>query len=83
MATMNISLPDPMREWVEQQIASGLFANNSDYVRDLIRKDQLQAVKLQALQRAITDGLESGDAGELDMAVIKKKARKQAKSKAR
>ncbi len=83
MATMNISLPDPMREWVEQQIASGLFANNSDYVRDLIRKDQLQAVKLQALQRAITDGLESGDAGELDMAVIKKKAHKQAKSKAR
>ncbi len=83
MATMNISLPDPMREWVEHQIASGLYANNSDYVRDLIRKDQLQAVKLQALQRAITDGLESGDAGKLDMAVIKKKARNQAKSKAR
>ncbi len=38
MATMNISLPDPMREWVESRIDTGLYSNNSDYVRDLIRK---------------------------------------------
>ena len=64
MATINISLPDPMRDWVESQIESGLYANNSDYVRDLIRKDQLRLQRQQAMQQAITQGLESGEPGE-------------------
>lgn len=78
MATMNISLPDPMRDWVESQTSSGQYANNSDYVRDLIRRDQQRAAKLEALQDAITKGIESGSAGELDMDAIKRKARQQA-----
>lgn len=78
MATMNISLPDPMRDWVEAQLASGLYANNSDYVRDLIRKDQVRAQKQVALQQAITAGLESGDVGVLDMQAIKQQARAKA-----
>lgn len=60
MATMNISLPDQMRDWVELQIDSGLYANNSDYVRDLIRKDQQRHQKIQAMQHAIDEGLQSG-----------------------
>lgn len=76
MATMNISLPDPMREWVESQIEGGQYSNNSDYVRDLIRKDRQRAEKLQALQEAITKGFESGDAGLLDMDEIRQEARK-------
>ena len=40
MGTMNISLPDPMKSWVEDQAKSGRYANSSDYVRDLIRRDQ-------------------------------------------
>ena len=60
MATMNISLPDPMRDWVEKQINAGQYSSNSDYVRDLIRRDQQQREKHVALQRAITEGLESG-----------------------
>lgn len=75
MATMNISLPDPMRDWVKSQIEGGQYANNSDYVRDLIRKDQQRANKLEVLQAAITAGIESGDAGELDMQKIKQLAR--------
>ena len=78
MATMNISLPDPMRDWVEKQLESGLYANNSDYIRDLIRKDQQRAEKLAVLQQAITAGLESGDAGVLDMQAIKQRARAKA-----
>lgn len=78
MATMNISLPDPMRDWVEMQIEGGQYANNSDYVRDLIRKDQQRNSKIQALKSAITAGIESGDAGALDVSVIKKKARQKA-----
>ena len=57
MATMNVSLPDPMREWVEEQVRSGTYANASDYIRDLIRHDQERRTELES---AIREGLESG-----------------------
>lgn len=60
MATMNVSLPDPMKEWVEAQTKTGRYSNASDYVRDLIRRDQERADKLDELQRLVTEGLESG-----------------------
>ena len=82
MATMNISLPDSMRNWVEAQLETGLYANNSDYIRDLIRKDQQRAEKMALLQQAITAGLDSEDAGALDMQAIKKQARAKAGLKA-
>ncbi|MDD5274146.1 MAG: hypothetical protein PHU14_15695 [Methylovulum sp.] len=37
---MNISIPDPMKNWVQSQVETGVYANSSDYMRDLIRKDQ-------------------------------------------
>jgi antitoxin ParD1/3/4 len=36
---MNVSLPDEMKDWAESQTAEGKYANVSDYVRDLIRRD--------------------------------------------
>lgn len=60
MATMNVSLPDPMKDWVEAQTATGRYSNASDYVRDLIRRDQERVAKLAELQQFITEGLESG-----------------------
>ena len=75
---MNISLPDPMREWVETKTKSGQYSNNSDYVRDLIRKDQERGNKIKALQAAIDQGLASGSAGPLDMNKVKQKAKQQA-----
>ncbi|WP_417828424.1 type II toxin-antitoxin system ParD family antitoxin [Thalassospira sp.] len=57
MATMNVSLPDLMREWVEAQIDQGEYASSSDYIRDLIRQDQRRQKLLQA---ALTNGLNSG-----------------------
>ena len=67
MATMNISLPDPMRDWVQTQIQAGKYSSSSDYVRDLIRQDQERRDKIAALQRAITEGLESGVAEDFDL----------------
>ncbi|MGO4831380.1 type II toxin-antitoxin system ParD family antitoxin [Rhizobiaceae sp. 2RAB30] len=61
MATMNISLPDPMKKWVEAQTETGRYANASDYVRDLIRRDQERNDKIAAMQRFVDDGLRSGD----------------------
>ena len=69
MATMNVSLPDQMKDWVEQQSASGRFSNASDYVRDLIRRDQQQAAKIAHIQRLVDDGIASGQ-GQRSMAEI-------------
>ena len=49
MATMNISLPDEMKEWVEEQAATGRFANVSDYVRDVLRRERGVVARLQGL----------------------------------
>lgn len=60
MATMNISLPDPMKIWVEEQTGTGRYSNVSDYVRDLIRREQERGGKIAAMQRAVDEGRASG-----------------------
>jgi antitoxin ParD1/3/4 len=83
MATMNVSLPDTLKAWVEAQAATGRFSNASDYVRDLIRRDQERANKLDALQRLISDGLESGESEPLDVAAFLKGMRAKHESEKR
>ncbi|WP_298401255.1 type II toxin-antitoxin system ParD family antitoxin [Sphingobium sp.] len=67
MATMNISLPDPMRDYVQKRIDSGQYASVSDYVRDLIRRDQSAIVNearwLKELDASIEAGLQEMQAG--------------------
>ena len=60
MATMNISLPDAMKEWVEAQTATGRYGNSSDVVRDLIRREQVRADEVADMQRMVDDALASG-----------------------
>lgn len=60
MATMNVSLPDPMKDWVEAQAETGRYSNASDYVRDLIRRDQERQDKISHMQVLVTQALESG-----------------------
>ncbi|SEQ13102.1 antitoxin ParD1/3/4 [Devosia sp. YR412] len=60
MATMNISLPDQMKQWVEEQVATGRYGNSSDYVRDLVRRDQERAEARQKLQDMVDEALASG-----------------------
>jgi antitoxin ParD1/3/4 len=57
MVSMNVSLPDRMKDWVEERIKDGCYATVSDYVRELIRRDQEQR---DALVRALIEGEESG-----------------------
>jgi len=61
MATMNVSLPDLMKEWVEEQIKTGHFSNASDYVRDLIRRDQEYRDRREMLIKALIVGENSGE----------------------
>jgi len=79
MATMNVSLPNPMKDWVETQVKSGLYGNVSDYVRDLIRRDQQDREQINILQQAISKGIESG-ISDRSMLDILKEARKKAYS---
>lgn len=60
MASMNISLPDPMKAWVETHTSSGRYDNASEYVRDLIRHDQDRASKISAMQKLVDEAFESG-----------------------
>ncbi|KAA0689159.1 type II toxin-antitoxin system ParD family antitoxin [Neorhizobium sp. P12A] len=60
MATMNVSLPDRMKDWVEAQAKTGRYSNASDYVRDLIRRDQARNDKIAAMQSFVDAGLQSG-----------------------
>lgn len=76
MATMNVSLPDRMKAWVEAQANQGQYSNASDYVRDLIRKDQERQTAIATLQAAITEGIESGQAEPFDSSAFKLRMRK-------
>jgi len=77
MATMNVSLPDAMKDWVEGQAQTGRYSNASDYVRDLIRRDQERADKIAAMQRLIDEAEESG-VSPLSLKEIRAEARRQA-----
>lgn len=62
MATIRktISFTDQHDAWIKARIASGDYASDSEYVRDLIRRDQQENEKFQALKAAIQQGLDSG-----------------------
>ena len=62
MATVRktISFTDQHDAWMKSRLASGDYASDSEYVRDLIRRDQQENQKFHMLKAAIEDGLDSG-----------------------
>jgi antitoxin ParD1/3/4 len=68
MATLNISMPDEMRAFIESRVSTGAYQSASDYLRDLIRHDR------EETERLLVEGLESGTARSLDMTTLRKKA---------
>lgn len=55
-----ITLTEQQGEWVKTRIASGNFTNDSEYFRDLIRRDQALNVQLEAVRAALIEGEQSG-----------------------
>lgn len=55
MSTMNVSLPDELKSYVDEQVGGGAYGSTSEYVRDLIRRDKDR----QQLRRALLDGASS------------------------
>jgi antitoxin ParD1/3/4 len=56
---MSFSLPESLREYIDERVRSGEFGNTSEYLRELIRRDRKDQAA-ERLRRLIGDGLESG-----------------------
>ena len=61
ICTMNMALLEPMRAYVTERVASGQYGNTSEYVRELIRKDQREHA-IASLRALVAEGLASGPA---------------------
>ena len=74
--SMNISLPDTLKQFVDDQIASGRYSSVSEYIRELIRDDEKRRAE-ERLESLLLEGL-NGDESELtrqDWAALRKEAR--------
>ena len=58
MESMNISLPEPLKQFVDGQISSGRYSSASEYVRELIRADEKRKAE-EALESKLLEGLNS------------------------
>lgn len=56
----SITFTEKQDRFIKEQIENGDFTNDSEYIRDLVRKDQSEHKKLQELRDAIQEGLDSG-----------------------
>ncbi len=80
MHRKTITLTEQQDDWVKGQIASGHFGNDSEYIRDLIRRDQLAKERLATLRQALAEGESSGKPKPLDISAIKAAGRKRMKA---
>ncbi len=60
MVKKSITVTDQQEEWIKSRIASGDYGNDSELLRDLIRRRQHADAELAALRAAIQEGLDSG-----------------------
>ena len=69
MATLNISMPDQMREYIESRVKMGEYQSASDYLRDLIRHDK------EEIDILLTEGLNSGESESFNIDRIRQRAK--------
>ncbi|MGH7885803.1 MAG: type II toxin-antitoxin system ParD family antitoxin [Thermodesulfobacteriota bacterium] len=60
MSRKTISMPDDMSDWIDRRIKSGQYNNDSEYFRDLIRRDQERQKSIVQLQKLLEEGENSG-----------------------
>lgn len=82
MQSMNISLPDPLKQFVDGQIAQGRYSSVSEYVRELIRADEKRKAE-EKLETLLLEGLQGEEIPltKSDWQAIKKEALAQAKAR--
>ncbi len=76
---MNVSLPEELANFVKEKVATGRYGSSSEVVREALRlmekTEKQEAEKLTWLRQAWREGEDSGDAGEIDFAELKARAR--------
>jgi len=61
-----ITVTDQQDSWIKAQIVAGQFTNDSEYIRDLIRRDQASQADIEAIRAALIEGEESGQPQSFD-----------------
>ena len=69
MKSMNISLPEPMKQYVDEQVSSGSYSSASEYMRELVRADQQRREKAR-LEALLLEALNSGEPIDLTPEMI-------------
>ena len=64
MQTMNISLPEQLKEFIDEQVGSGRYSSVSEYVRDLVREDEKRKAQ-EKLEAMLMEGIQSGAPTEM------------------
>ena len=64
LASLNISLPQPLKDYVEAQVKEGGYSTPSEYVRELVRRDRKQRAE-ERLEALLLEGLNSGEPVEI------------------
>lgn len=67
--TMSFALPESLRAYIDERVQSGHYGNTSEYLRELVRRDQEDQAR-KRLRELITDGLESGPARPLNRRTV-------------
>lgn len=82
MQSMNISLPEPLKEFVDGQITSGRYSSVSEYIRELIREDEKRKAE-ERLEALLLEGLQGKEAALTrgDLNAIRKEALAQLKGR--
>jgi antitoxin ParD1/3/4 len=65
--TLSFALPETMRAYIDARVATGHYGNTSEYIRELVRKDQAEEAKAR-LRALIEEGLASGPGRPLTQA---------------
>lgn len=66
-----ITLTDRQDGWIKAQIQAGHYTNDSEYIRDLIRREQERSAQLDALRAALLEGENSGAPQPFDLQAFK------------
>jgi antitoxin ParD1/3/4 len=66
-----ITVTDNQDNWIKSQITAGGFTNDSEYIRDLIRRDQTSQADIEVIRAALMEGEESGEPQPFDIAQFK------------
>ena len=68
-----ITLTDKQDDWIKAQIAAGGYTNDSEYIRDLIRREQERNAELEVIRAALVEGESSGEAQPFDASAFKQR----------